>query len=75
MRRASMSICESRLAAGSWRLARFFRQVGPVFPEDQLEAAPSSALSFVDVRDVGDAILLVLEKAGRDSATCWRPPP
>jgi dihydroflavonol-4-reductase len=32
------------------------------FLEDQLEAAPSGALSFVDVRDVGDAILLVLEK-------------
>jgi dihydroflavonol-4-reductase len=33
-----------------------------LFLEDRLDAAPSGSLSFVDVRDVADAVLLVLEK-------------
>lgn len=43
------------LKGGSTKAVRYFL-------EDRLDASPSGALSFVDVRDVAEAVLLVLEK-------------
>jgi dihydroflavonol-4-reductase len=43
------------LKGGSTKSVRYFL-------EDRLDAAPSGSLAFVDVRDVAEAVLLVLEK-------------
>ena len=43
------------LAGGSTKAVRYFL-------EDRLDAAPSGEVAFVDVRDVAEAVLLVLEK-------------
>ena len=43
------------LSGGSTKAVRYFL-------EDRLDAAPSGQLSFVDVRDVAEAVLLVLDR-------------